>query len=71
MMNYHGSTWMMYQFFKDFAGPIVTIVAAITAVIVTAYFACQQTGLFRTLQPASPITRRSSLDPVPYREMIP
>jgi hypothetical protein len=37
---------MMYQFFKDFAGPIGTIVAAITAVIVTAYFACQQTRPF-------------------------
>jgi len=45
-MNYHGSTCMMYQFFKDFAGPIGTIVAAITAVIVTAYFACQQTRPF-------------------------
>jgi hypothetical protein len=36
---------MMYQCFKDFAGPIATIVAAITAVCVTGYFAWRQTQI--------------------------
>lgn len=32
----------MYQIFKDFAGPIATIIAAVAAVAVTAYFAWHQ-----------------------------
>jgi hypothetical protein len=32
----------MYQFFKDFVGPIATIIAAVAAVSVTAYFAWHQ-----------------------------
>jgi len=36
---------MMYQFFKDFAGPIATISAAIAAVCVTGYFAWRQTQI--------------------------
>jgi hypothetical protein len=32
----------LYQIFKDFAGPIATIIAAVTAVSVTAYFAWHQ-----------------------------
>jgi len=32
----------MYQIFKDFAGPIATIIAAFAAVSVTAYFAWHQ-----------------------------
>jgi hypothetical protein len=36
---------MMYQWFKDFAGPIATIVAAIAAVCVTGYFAWRQTQI--------------------------
>ncbi len=32
----------MYQIFKDFAGPIATIIAAVAAVSVTAYFAWHQ-----------------------------
>jgi hypothetical protein len=32
----------LYQIFKDFAGPIATIIAAVAAVSVTAYFAWHQ-----------------------------
>jgi hypothetical protein len=32
----------MYQVFKDFAAPVATIVAALSAVVVTAYFAARQ-----------------------------
>ena len=32
----------MYQFFKDFAGPIATVTAALAALSVTAYFAWHQ-----------------------------
>jgi hypothetical protein len=37
----------MYEFFKDFAGPIATIIAAVAAVSVTAYFACYQKRIAR------------------------
>jgi hypothetical protein len=37
----------MYQIFKDFAGPVATIIAAFAAVSVTGYFACQQAAIAR------------------------
>ena len=37
----------MYQIFKDFAGPVATIIAAFAAVSVTGYFACQQAVIAR------------------------
>jgi hypothetical protein len=37
----------LYQLFKDFAGPIATIIAALAAVAVTAYFAWHQKKIAR------------------------
>jgi hypothetical protein len=37
----------LYQIFKDFAGPIATIIAAIAAVFVTGYFAKRQADIAR------------------------
>jgi hypothetical protein len=36
---------MAYQFFKDFAGPMATVLGAIAAVFVTTYFAWHQKKL--------------------------
>jgi hypothetical protein len=40
-----GSGRPMYQYFHDFAGPIATIVAAVAAISVTAYFARHQKNI--------------------------
>jgi hypothetical protein len=37
----------LYQIFKDFAGPVATIIAAFAAVRVTAYFAKEQADIAR------------------------
>src|SRR5712671_4630386 len=56
----------MYEIFKDFAGPVATIIASVTAAGITFYFASRQARIAQQQADTAKQQTNTVLDPLRY-----